>query len=396
MSKSSRSQIFLLHFTFFLTGISTVLIGQVLPILAKRLALNDAESGQFFVAQFTGSFSGVFIYNQLVKKFGFVSATLVGMISVTAGCLLLNFDSWEICAAGFFLNGIGIGTTLPAINMLIAELNPLRTASALNLLNFFWGFGAIFSQPFVSILSRETSILLPTAIVSGLFFVTAILLFLTSPKDENPYSADAANETTAVPIWKNPVAWLIAVFNFLHVGMESGIGGWLTTYSERFSDGGTQLVSATPVFFLWFVIGRGFSPLTVRLFTENNFILVSLATVASGILLIIFAESYAFLLFGAGVLGFGTAAIFPTNMARFTNIFGAGATRNATPIFVLGSLGGAFTTWFIGFVSNYFENLRAGIFVLLASSLILILLQVSISRTSSRLKISESGTTAKQ
>lgn len=381
MPESNRAQIILLHFTFFLTGISTVLIGQILPILSKRLSLNDAESGQFFIAQFTGSFSGVFIYNRLVKNFGFVSATLLGMIAITFGCLLLNFNSWTICAAGFFLNGIGIGTTLPAINMLIAEMNPLRTASALNLLNFFWGFGAIFSQPFVSISSGETSIIYPTTILSGFFLMTAISLFLVSAKETRESAAADSAAFASLPIWKNPLAWLIAAFNFLHVGMESGIGGWLTTYSERFSGGEQQHLSATPVFFFLFVVGRGFAPLTIRFFSENNFILASLIIVAGGILLIIFAGSYAFMLFGAGVLGFGTSAIFPTNMARFTKIFGAGATRSATPIFIMGSLGGAFTTWLIGFVSNNFDDLRAGIFVLLGSSLILIVLQLIISKS---------------
>jgi MFS transporter, FHS family, glucose/mannose:H+ symporter len=380
MTQPSRALIVLLHAAFFLTGISTVLIGQVLPVLSKRLALNDAEAGQFFVAQLTGSLSGAFIYNFLVKKFGFVSPTLLGMFSISFGVLFLNFDSRWVCAAGFFLIGIGTGTTLPSINMMIAEFNPLRTASALNLLNFFWGCGAIFSQPFVSLLSVGESLVLPTAILAALFLTAAGLLFLAAPKENRKrFSADA-EETKTAPIWKNPVAWMIAVFNFLNVGMETGIGGWLTTYSARFPDSAGHFVSATPVFFLMFVVGRGFAPLFLRFLNENRFLLASLATLSAGILLTIFAESYLSLLVGAGVMGIGTSGIFPTNMARFTKIFGSGATRNATPIFVLGSLGGAYTTWLTGFVSNYFENLRAGFFVLLASSLVLILLQIVIAK----------------
>ncbi len=70
---------------------------------------------------------------------------------MASGVLMLNLNRFDLCLLGFFINGIGIGLTLPSINMLILELNPTRTVSALSILNFFWGFGAILSQPFVDI-----------------------------------------------------------------------------------------------------------------------------------------------------------------------------------------------------------------------------------------------------
>lgn len=92
------------------------------------------------------------------------------------------------------------------------------------------------------------------------------------------------------------------------------------------------------------------------------------------------AQNYLFLLLGASVAGFGTSGIFPTNLARFTRIFGESATRQAAPFFICGGLGGAFTTWFIGYVSYHSQNLRSGFFVLLVSSLILIFLQIMVSK----------------
>ena len=48
----------LLHAGFFVSGITTVLIGQILPILARRFALDDEQSAAFFPAQFAGSLTG--------------------------------------------------------------------------------------------------------------------------------------------------------------------------------------------------------------------------------------------------------------------------------------------------------------------------------------------------
>ncbi len=376
---SSRRLNFLLHFAFFLSGIATILIGQVLPVLSAKLSLNDNHGGQLFIAQFVGSLTGNFIYNFTVKRFGFLFSILLGMLALAFGCLIINADDWTICLIGFVILGVGIGATLTSINMFVAETNPLRVAAALNVLNFFWGVGAILSQPFAASLSSPTSIFLPTVILAGLFLLTTLIIFFSSREIGQKQTRGEIIEIAATPIWTNPTAWLITFFNFVHIGIETGIGGWLTTYSARFSEG-DNLISATPVFFLFFVIGRGFAFLFLKFLSINNFLLFSLLTLSTGIVLMLSAQNYPFLLFGASVAGFGTSGIFPTNLARFTQVFGESATRKAAPFFICGGFGGAFTTWFIGYVSYYANNLRSGIFVLLISSLILIFLQIFLAR----------------
>lgn len=375
----SRRFVFLLHFAFFLSGIATVLIGQVLPVLFRKLSLNDSDGGQLFIAQFAGSLTGNFIYGFTVKRFGFIFTILFSMLALAIGCLAINADDWSFCLLGFIILGIGIGGTLTSINMFVAETNPLRQAAALNVLNFFWGVGAILSQPYVALLSAPTSIFLPTSIFAGLLFLTTILIFFSSRGVERKQSFTESAEFVSMPIWSHPAAWLITFFNILNIGIETGIGGWLTTYSARFPDNMNQWISATPVFFLFFVVGRGFASLFLKFLSINKFLFLSLLTLTAGIILILLAQNYWFLLFGAGISGFGTSGIFPTNLARFTRVFGESATRRAAPFFICGGLGGAFTTWLIGYVSYYSNDLRSGIFVLLFSTLILIFTQIALS-----------------
>ncbi|HEX9960730.1 MAG TPA: MFS transporter, partial [Pyrinomonadaceae bacterium] len=134
---------FLLYFGFLASGVVTVLIGQVLPILSDRLMLDDTQAGYFFIAQFSGSLAGTLLMQPVVRRFGFGSATALGFAAMMLGVLGLNFDSPHLCLAAFAVNGFGIGVTLPSINMLTVELNPLNITRALNFLNFFWGVGAI-------------------------------------------------------------------------------------------------------------------------------------------------------------------------------------------------------------------------------------------------------------
>jgi fucose permease len=371
----------LLHAGFFASGIATVLIGQILPLLSQKFSLNDEQTGSFFPAQFAGSLLGTFLTNWLGKQNRFLLAGFIGCFFMGIGILMLNFGSFELCLFGFFINGFGIGLTLPSINMLIYEMNPLRATSALSILNFFWGFGAIMSQPFVDFFSRGTNILVPTLILSILLLAIGLALFLM-PKniEQKPVSNDENSADFSTPIWTNPIAWAIAAFNFIHVGFESAMGGWLKTYTQRIEDNATMnLFPPIFLFFVFFVVGRGVAPVFFRFLNENKMLLFSLLTILLGMLILLFAKDVLTLAVGASIAGFGTSSIFPTNMSRFTKTFGASASRRATPFFICGTLGAAFTTWFIGFVSNLFSNLRSGMFILLASILVLIVLQIVLS-----------------
>ena len=364
---------------FFLAGIATVLIGQVLPVLAQKLEINDRQAGYFFIAQFAGSLAGTFASTWFARRSRFLQANVFGCILIAAGVLFLNFESFPLCLFGFFLNGAGIGLTLPSINMLTLEINPARPASALNILNFFWGVGAILSQPLIDVLSRGTSVFIPTAALAIVFIVVAVIFSLMPREIEQNSKSnnEDAEITAAAPIWTSSTAWLIAFFNFIHVGFESGMGGWLKTYTGRLrEDESVILLSPIFLYFLFFVLGRGIAPLFLRFLDENKLLFLNLLVVLIGTVIILVARDVLFLGIGASIAGFGTSSIFPTNLSRFSKTFGAAATKRATPLFICGTLGAAATTWAIGFASYYFKDLRSGMFVLLFSGLILILLQI--------------------
>ena len=372
----------LLNVGFLASGIATVLIGQVLPYLAAKFSLGDRQSGDFFITQFSGSLLGTFLTKRFGQSGKFILASSLGCFLMALGIALLNVNSLIFCFAGFFLNGVGIGLTRPAINMLTLELSPLRAASALNVLNFFWGVGAISSQPFVDFFSVGGSIFLPTAILSGAFFALGASIASIPKEIEHKQFLDEENaDDFDAPIWTNPLAWAIALFNFVHVGFESAMGGWLKTYAGRI-EAATPTDWFPPIFlyFLFFVVGRGVAPIFLRFWSENKMLTASLLTILAGMCVLLFAGDIQTLSVGASIAGFGTSSIFPTNLSRFTNLFGASATRRATPLFICGTLGAASTTWIIGFVSSRYQNdLRSGMSVLLASVLILIVLQIGLS-----------------
>lgn len=382
----------LLHFVFFLSGIATVLIGQVLPALSGKFSLNDLESGYFFPAQFAGSLTGTLLTNWFGRKGKLVLASTIGAGLMAAGALMLNLGSYELVLAGFLVNGLGIGLTLPAINVLILERHAENPAAALTFLNFFWGVGAIVCKPFVDLTVRDTSLWLTTVIIAGPLAVSTVLLLILPSNAEARVERPSQGEASLVPIWSTSTAWAIALFNFIHVGFESGFGGWLTTYTNRL-EGETRMhiLSPTFLFFLFFVLGRGISPIFFRFLDENRMLLVSLMTILVGLAVALTANEVFQLSIGASLCGLGTSSIFPTNVSRFSKIFGADAMRRATPLFIAGTSGATVTTWLIGYLSNTTGSLHFGMLVLVGSISLLVALQITLAFETKRSNVATNG-----
>lgn len=365
-------------FGFFVIGVVTVLLGQVLPILSSRIGLNDSEAGTLFLAQFGGSLLGTLFAVRHARRYGFVITTLVGLIMMIVGLPGLNFYDFTICFAAIFIYGVGLGLTIPAINLMTIDITPAaKQSSSVNLINFAWGLGAISSQPFVAAVSHGDSLKAVTAILDAALLLLAICFLLAARQadkqiviEETPAASDR--------IWRQQFAWLFVLFGFFTIGVESGLGGWLTTYSESLGNARPP-INLTVVYFSFLVLGRGIASIVSRWLPEGVLISICSATLCVGISLIVIGAEAATV--GAAIAGLGTSAIFPTNMVRFTNIFGPTATKKATPLFLSGICGAATLSWLTGLVSTEYGSLRVGLVVLLVSAALVLLLQVAIVMT---------------
>jgi len=395
MAKDNKLAI-LLHIVFFLSGITTILIGQILPILSGGLGLNDLQAGYLFPAQFGGAILGTLASSWFGRWNGFLSATVVGTAAMALGVTAMSMNSFEGCLTGFFINGLGVGLTLPSINMLVLEMNPLRGASALSILNFCWGLGAIVCKPFVDATATEQSILATSILLAVPLLIGAALIALLPRERAANFEGSGHEEFSALEpaaIWTGALAWAIALFNFVQVGFESGIGGWLTTYADRLHGAPVvNLFSPTFLYFLFFVAGRGVAPLYFRFMSENQVLFLDIVLMLAGMFIILSAGNLTWLGVGAAVSGFGASSVFPTNLSRFTRIFGPSSRRRTTPLFITGTLGGAAVTWTIGFVSEQAESLRVGMFTLLAFVAIILVVQIILTlRTVGRSSQETSG-----
>ena len=67
-SQRDRQLAPLLHCGFLLVGVVNTLLGPILPILAARWRLDDAEAGSLFIAQFTGAMIGSALSSPMIER----------------------------------------------------------------------------------------------------------------------------------------------------------------------------------------------------------------------------------------------------------------------------------------------------------------------------------------
>lgn len=364
---------------FFVIGIVTVLLGQILPVLSARLDLSDAESGTLFLAQFSGSIIGTFSAQRVARRYGFTFSVLTGLFMIAAGLPGINAGSFPVCWISIFVYGSGLGVTIPGMNLLTMDrTDPHLRSSAVNLLNFCWGLGAIVSQPFVAAFSKDGSLVTVSVVlvIAMLILMAGVVSSVRDLKQTKAVEA-GARSPAQVHIWRNPSAWLFVGFSFFVVGIEGGLGGWLTTYSEVLKLSGVNTVNLTVVYFTFFVVGRGLAAIVARRISENVLIFACSLILIVGVAIIVSSEFLVVL--GAAVAGLGSSALFPTHMVRFTRVYGPSATLQAAPIFIAGTTGAAIVSSLIGFISSSVGSLRAGIAAVLVSGVLVLVLHLAIN-----------------
>jgi FHS family glucose/mannose:H+ symporter-like MFS transporter len=383
-SSSNRRLVLAGQIAFLPTGVLQTLLGPMLPILIVRWAMNDTQAGNLFLVQFLASLVGVQLSGFLLARFGFRPAFLSGLLLMACGVTTLYIGSLSLGLLSVAAYGMGLGLVVPSDNLMIAEIATGSSsgsgagsrASAVSLLNFFWGLGAVFCSLMVAWTAAHK--LLP-------FFLGAVALFLillaTAMRNlPFPVAAKAA-ESSPSSSWremaKSPAIWIFAAFFFLYPGAETAVGGWIGSYVSRMGPRGAAMASMMPAFF-WsaLTIGRAFGTAFLHHFSERRVLRAAYTGGAAGIGLMLWAPSLAGVIAGALITGLSYATLYPITVARLSQRFGVAARSIGAVMFSLAAVGPAVLPWMVGIISHATGSLRAGLLLPLGATVILLLIHL--------------------
>jgi MFS transporter, FHS family, glucose/mannose:H+ symporter len=360
---------FLVHLDFVLTGVVMALLGPMLPALSARWALNDAQAGYLFTAQFVASMVGMLLSGVLVRRYGYRLTLVCGLALMALGMLLLAGSDWTLGLVSVCIFGSGFGVTTPAANLLVARMNPTNAAAPLSLLNSAWGVGAMSCPLLVAVAQRSERIsFFLYGMALALAALGTALCFVRFAYDESGLASHpvATGEISTVTVrsWSKGSVPIIAALFFVYVGTETCMGGWMAAYARRLDSGSREFWAVTPSFF-WgaLLLGRFLAPLVLRHVREIRLAAAGVALAAFGILVLLAAKTIMFVTVGASLTGLGLASVYPINVSLLSHWFGEMSTRVSGVVFALGSLGGGILPWLVGVLSTRFGSLRVGFIV---------------------------------
>jgi fucose permease len=362
---------------FVVCGMVTVLPGPLLPVLAARWGLRDVQSGAFFAALFMASTVGsIFSPHRLRRNLplGYSSMTAGVLLLIAAGRTAGASLGHALALTAFALVGLGVGLSVTATNLMVGMMGE-RGAGAgdrarrISIVNLWWGIGAVACPWLIAAGERAGR-------VGGLLVLLAggtaamFAALLTQWREPEPARSGAGGATLRS---EAGVLVFFAVFLFLYVGVETVVGGWITTYAHRFS-GMTVARASLVVSLYWIALlgGRWLGAWALKAVPERAVLLPGLVLSLTAVVWLVAPHSTAVVLAAVALAGAGFGPVFPIAVSRMLGR--VGDHWNTGWVFAMTASGGAVLPWVTGLVSTGTGSLRVGFFVPLAALGVILLL----------------------
>lgn len=337
---------------FFGFGLVTAALGPALPELSVATGTTLGTLGILFTMIFLGALLTQTVSGPIMDRVGQRPVLLasVPLLVLGMGVVLLSrlFPLTVACAlvAGLGYGGIDVGT-----NVLIAETYPRRSVSALNLLNLFFGIGAVVGPALAGLTLALWGTALP-----ALWTAIAVLLGLVPFLWALPQRRAGAAVAGAQPhletgrVYRVPALWLAGLLLFLYVGAEMGMGGWAAAFMNRsVALALDQAALVASGFWLMLTIGRILAALLGTRLSSTRVLASSLAGALLGsVLLLIGLGNAAASIAAILVLGLSCGPIFPTVLAVTAGRFHGASGKASSVVIAMGSTGGMIMPWLQG------------------------------------------------
>jgi FHS family glucose/mannose:H+ symporter-like MFS transporter len=378
-----------MYLGFAMTGIALTLPGALLPVLLRRWGMGDARGGLLLFCFFVASSAGA-----LLARGAMARRVAMGSGVTALGALGLAWAGRATGLVAMSVYGCGLGLTMTAISLLQSRRFPVDRRVVMTRLNLVWAVGAV-AGPWLALHGWRPSghsIEVPSQALwwamAGFFVAFALWVRWKEPEaageDAGSQTSAARGDTaaasgntaaasanTAAAMVRRPmswaalgVPWTLLVLIFCASGVESAVGGWLTTLAQRNADTLRTTIGAATLLWAGLLVGRiVHSTRAAARLPEFAVLGASTAMMALALALLIAWPASAVTMTAAAVLGFAAAPVYPLLLAMVLR------ERETAAIFVVAGGGSSLLPLATGVVSSSAHSLRAGLCVPLAAAL---------------------------
>ena len=373
ISRNQRYVVAELFLVYFAQGLSSIMLGSVLPDLRAAYALDYQIGGTLLSAQSIG-YLGIGLLSGLAAiKWGLKRAYLILYYVFAVGFVMLLTNGspvWLLTA--MFLTGISKGAITDYNNRVMSEYAD-GSATPLNMMHAAYAFGACVA-PLAVLACQKLGgdngwrLALEIAVV----LLTASFIFGLFMKMDDGKPAEATQKSAAdYSFFREKLFWLCTALCFFYEAVEASMMGWLTTF---YIDSGVLAADAAQIItsLLWvsLLVGRFSCSVIAAKFRPWQMITVMCFGIAAFLVLLVTGTTLPVLTIATVGLGLCMSGMYGTTVANAGNLFSRYPASMGIYV-TLNGLGAAAAPAAIGVAANH-GGIRVGFALLLIAAAMLV------------------------
>lgn len=322
----------IIYIAFISLGLPDSILGSAWPSMRGDMHAHIALAGYIAMAAQTGTIVSSLMSTRLLSRFGTGKVTSIS-VALTAFALfgISSAPSVPYLFACALPLGLGAGAIDSVLNNFVAKH---YEAKHMNWLHCFWGIGATIGPAIMS-----ASLLTSAGWRSGYMTIAliqsmlVIVLFCTLPLWRRVPSR-FGSETDNQPFVRNrdalqiPGVRLALIAFVFFCATEATTGLWTSSYLVTVKGiSKTEAAGAASLFYGAITLGRFISGFIADRVPSRLLIRTGQIVCVIGALMLIMPMPVDFAVAGIGIIGFGTAPVFPAMLHETPARFGVGASQ---------------------------------------------------------------------
>ncbi len=371
-SKQENRLIVSTLFVFFVSGASSVLLGNLMPFLRETYDISYSQAGLLMSLPSWGNIASIYITGYLPTYIGRRKTVLLTAVWMAVAFSIIGFGigGAALLSAACIMIGAARGGNTNFSNTMMSTLPGNKSAIGYNLLHGAFALGAVLSPIALIALTSQSAEgwrYMSMGIVILCLLQLAVYARMRLPQENISKSIKSVDRS----FLKNRNFWLGAAIMFFYISAEYAIVTWLVTY---FKDTGilsanvSQLMSSL----LWVVIfiGRITGAFIVGKISRKVILVVDGVGLFLFFLLVFFSCSEIPIFIGIMGVGLFMATIYTCALSLGTESIKGNDLGVSTMIFA-GTSGGIVTPAIVGMVAER-AGIQVGMGVVVAVTVLLL------------------------
>jgi fucose permease len=362
----------------FVYGMIAAMLGTILPNLSDRFHLTPTQNGTIAFAQALGLIIASVGVGPLLDSEGKKIGLILGLALIAIALYALpRSPGFRGILFLLFLLGVGGGIVVTGANALASDAGGEHRATAMNLVNLFFGLGGL-ATPFISAnLFKSNWVRLCYTVATLTVVALAVQAVATMPPPTGKARFLLAD---AGPVLGQPLLFLLGLFLFLYITCEVGVWNWLPRHLIAQGIPESRALNILSLgFALGLLIGRvGVSPILMRVSPVDVTLAASIAMAVTTYLMLRTSKpiTASVLVFIAGV---SMAPVFPTTLAIVGTAFPRMTGTAMGIVMTCGWIGLAVSSRIIGAIAGPDpRRLKKALLVIPASAVLMVGLNLAI------------------